>query len=46
VVFNVQVKKTNGQFYERSDVQTFKQQENPAVLFNHDNEFLHYQDDW
>lgn len=43
---NWRVKKTNGQFYERSDVQTFKQQESQAVLFNHDNEFLHYQDDW
>jgi len=44
---NWRVKKTNGQFYERSDVQTFKQDEStPAILYNHDNEFLHYQDDW
>ncbi|CAA7053322.1 unnamed protein product [Microthlaspi erraticum] len=34
-------------FFTRSAVQTFKQDPNqPAVLYNHDNEYLHYQDDW
>lgn len=41
------VKKPNGQFIERSDVQTFVQDEDKkGMLLNHDNEFLHYQDDW
>ncbi|QDZ17668.1 violaxanthin deepoxidase [Chloropicon primus] len=41
------VKKPNGQFIERGDVQTFVQDaERPGILLNHDNEFLHYQDDW
>eukprot|EP00854_Cymbomonas_tetramitiformis_P001402 gene1402-2004_t len=44
---NWRVKKANGQFYERNDIQTFVQnKDNPALLENHDNEFLHYQDDW
>ncbi len=38
---------TTGQFYERSDLQRFVQDpELPAALYNHDNEVLHYQDDW
>ena len=41
------VKKPNGQFIERSDIQTFVQNAAmPGMLMNHDNEFLHYQDDW
>lgn len=41
------MKKPNGQFIERSDVQTFVQDEDKkGMLLNHDNEFLHYQDDW
>jgi len=44
---NWRVSRPNGQFYERSDVQTFEQDPNaPGILYNHDNEFLHYQDDW
>jgi len=44
---NWRVNKSDGQFYERSDVQTFVQDPNvPGILYNHDNEFLHYQDDW
>ena len=36
-----------GDFIQRSTMQRFVQQpENPAILFNHDNEYLHYQDDW
>lgn len=28
-------------------LQMFKQDpEKPAILYNHDNEYLHYQDDW
>lgn len=44
---NWRINKTDGQFYERQDVQTFVQDpETPAILYNHDNEFLHYTDDW
>ena len=44
---NWRVRRPNGDFYERSDVQTFvADPEAPGVLLNHDNEFLHYQDDW
>jgi violaxanthin de-epoxidase len=38
-----------GDFLERSTVQTFVQPQpadNPAVLLNHNNETLHYEDDW
>ena len=36
-----------GQFYERSDLQRFIQSpSNPAILQNHDNVVLHYEDDW
>lgn len=34
-------------FFTRSAVQTFVQDPTfPGILYNHDNEFLHYQDDW
>ena len=34
-------------FVTRYTVQEFVQDEkSPAILYNHDNEFLHYQDDW
>lgn len=34
-------------FIQRSTMQRFVQdQSNPAILFNHDNEYLHYEDDW
>jgi len=34
-------------FVTRYTVQTFYQDEkSPGILYNHDNEFLHYQDDW
>lgn len=37
----------DGGFFTRSAVQTFVQDPNlPGALYNHDNEFLHYQDDW
>ena len=39
---------TNGgkDFIQRSTMQRFVQQENPAILLNHGNEYLHYEDDW
>eukprot|EP00889_Picochlorum_renovo_P005806 jgi/Picre1/32836/NNA_008166.t1 len=34
-------------FIQRSTMQRFVQTpDNPAILLNHDNEFLHYEDDW
>ncbi|TVU13906.1 hypothetical protein EJB05_37339, partial [Eragrostis curvula] len=34
-------------FFTRSAVQRFVQDPSqPAILYNHDNEYLHYQDDW
>uniref|UniRef100_A0A0A9CZV7 VDE lipocalin domain-containing protein n=1 Tax=Arundo donax TaxID=35708 RepID=A0A0A9CZV7_ARUDO len=34
-------------FFTRSTVQRFVQDTSqPAILYNHDNEYLHYQDDW
>lgn len=34
-------------FLQRSTMQRFVQTpDNPAILLNHDNEYLHYQDDW
>lgn len=37
----------DGGFFTRTAVQNFVQNEGqPGVLFNHGNEFLHYQDDW
>ncbi|XP_039819533.1 violaxanthin de-epoxidase, chloroplastic-like isoform X1 [Panicum virgatum] len=34
-------------FFTRSTVQRFVQDPSqPGILYNHDNEFLHYQDDW
>ena len=44
---NWRVERPNGQFYERSDLQRFVQDPaNPAILYNHDNVMLHYEDDW
>ena len=31
---------SNDDFLERTAIQTFDQQENPAVLFNHNNEWV------
>ncbi|GJP33001.1 hypothetical protein CLOM_g17579 [Closterium sp. NIES-68] len=37
----------DGGFFTRSALQDFMQEPaRPGVLLNHDNEFLHYQDDW
>ena len=44
---NWRVQRPNGQFYERHDLQRFMQDPaQPAALYNHGNEVLHYQDDW
>ncbi|KAI4311037.1 hypothetical protein MLD38_035974 [Melastoma candidum] len=37
----------DGGFFTRSALQKFVQDpEQPGILYNHDNEYLHYQDDW
>lgn len=37
----------DGGFFTRSAVQNFKQDpQQPGILYNHGNEFLHYEDDW
>lgn len=44
---NWRIPLTGDDFIQRSTMQRFVQQkENPAILLNHDNEYLHYQDDW
>ncbi|GLT87367.1 hypothetical protein SLE2022_054550 [Rubroshorea leprosula] len=41
------IKTPDGGFFTRSTVQRFVQDPNqPGILYNHDNEYLHYQDDW
>nr|ART29440.1 chloroplast violaxanthin de-epoxidase [Lobosphaera incisa] len=46
VRINWRVPKGND-FVERNTVQTFEQRpDNPAILLNHDNDFLNYEDDW
>ncbi|MCO5556658.1 hypothetical protein L7F22_010209 [Adiantum nelumboides] len=41
------IKTPDGGFFTRSALQTFVQdQQHPGILYNHDNDFLHYQDDW
>ncbi|XP_030475455.1 violaxanthin de-epoxidase, chloroplastic-like [Syzygium oleosum] len=37
----------DGGFFTRTAIQRFVQDpEQPGILYNHDNEYLHYQDDW
>lgn len=44
---NWRIKTPTGGFIERKAVQTFVQDPGqPGILYNHDNEFLHYEDDW
>lgn len=44
---NWRIPLSEGDFIQRSTMQRFVQDSsNPAVLFNHGNEYLHYQDDW
>ncbi|RXH82536.1 hypothetical protein DVH24_036877 [Malus domestica] len=41
------IKTPDGGFFTRSAEQKFVQDPNqPGILYNHDNEYLHYQDDW
>mmetsp|Transcript_134376 Transcript_134376/g.388968 ORF Transcript_134376/g.388968 Transcript_134376/m.388968 type:complete len:412 (-) Transcript_134376:67-1302(-) len=44
---NWRVEEPDGEFFNRDAIQQFVQDpENPAHLINHDNEYLHYKDDW
>jgi len=44
---NWRITEPDGEVFSKSVVQTFVQDpEVPGILYNHDNEFLHYQDDW
>eukprot|EP00775_Hariotina_reticulata_P013067 gene13067-13194_t len=44
---NWRINKPDGDFIERTTLQMFNQvPQQPALLLNHDNEYLHYQDDW
>lgn len=44
---NWRIEEPDGEFFTRDAVQEFYQDpSNPAHLINHDNEYLHYQDDW
>lgn len=44
---NWRVLEPDGEFLEKQAVQRFVQdKEQPGILYNHDNEYLHYQDDW
>lgn len=41
------IKTPDGGFFTRSAVQRFVQDPSqPGILYNHDNEYLHYEDDW
>lgn len=41
------IRTPDGGFFTRSAVQKFVQDPKyPGILYNHDNEYLHYQDDW
>ena len=44
---NWRIEEPDGEFFTRDALQRFVQDpEQPAHLINHDNEYLHYQDDW
>jgi len=44
---NWRIQEPDGEFFTRDAVQRFVQDpQNPAHLVNHDNEYLHYEDDW
>lgn len=44
---NWRVTEPDGEFFTKNAVQRFVQDpKNPAHLINHDNEYLHYKDDW
>lgn len=44
---NWRVPEPDGEFFEKNTVQRFVvDPERPGVLYNHNNEYLHYEDDW
>lgn len=44
---NWRISEPDGEFIEKNTLQRFIQDEKqPGILMNHDNEYLHYQDDW
>lgn len=44
---NWRIQEADGEFFTRDGLQRFVQDTNwPAHLVNHDNEVLHYEDDW
>eukprot|EP00877_Chromochloris_zofingiensis_P001790 jgi/Chrzof1/11611/Cz06g02070.t1 len=44
---NWRISKPDNDFIDRNTIQTFNQDaSNPGILYNHGNEYLHYQDDW
>ena len=44
---NWRIEEPDGEFFTRDALQEFVQDpNNPAHLINHDNDYLHYQDDW
>ncbi|GKY94468.1 hypothetical protein MPSEU_000412700 [Mayamaea pseudoterrestris] len=44
---NWRIEEPDGEFFTRDALQAFKQDpEQPGHLINHDNEYLHYKDDW
>lgn len=44
---NWRIQEPDGEYFTRDALQAFKQDKNqPGHLLNHDNEYLHYQDDW
>jgi len=44
---NWRIQEPDGEFFTRDAVQRFVQdKKQPALLMNHDNDYLHYQDDW
>lgn len=44
---NWRIEEPDGEFFTRDAVQRFVQDDKqPGFLLNHDNEYLHYQDDW
>ena len=44
---NWRIDAPDGEKFDKQAIQTFLQDpKQPGVLYNHDNEYLHYQDDW
>ena len=44
---NWRIAEPDGEFFTKDTIQRFVEDEKqPGILYNHDNEYLHYQDDW